>query len=80
MHSNEGLVEVFNYYKTDNIHFISNRELCNAIQQLKYRKSCGPDGIPADAIKYSGHLLSIHLTLLFNICLTVYVIRMHLKN
>jgi len=36
---------------------------------LKYHKSCGPDGIPAEAIKYSGHLLSVHLTLLFNMCL-----------
>jgi len=36
---------------------------------LKCRKSCGPDGIPAEAIKYSGHLLSVHLTLFFNMCL-----------
>lgn len=69
MHSNEGLVDEFEHYKTDKVHTISNADLCNAIQQLKCHKSCGPDGIPAEAIKYSGHLLSVHLSLLFNMCL-----------
>jgi hypothetical protein len=69
MHNNEGLVEHFDSYKTENIHTITNADMCNAIQQLKCRKSCGPDGIAAEAIKYSGHLLSVHLTLLFNMCL-----------
>ena len=32
---------------------------------ITIRKLC----IPAEAIKYSGHLLSVHLTLLFNMCL-----------
>ena len=49
--------------------FLIILSLISAIQQLKHGNSCGPDGIPAEAIKHSGHLLSVHLTLLFNMCL-----------
>ena len=69
MHSNDSLVESLYHYETETRHIISNDDLCNVIQQLKCHKCCGPDGIPAEAIKYSGHLLSVHLTLLFNMCL-----------
>ena len=69
MQNNEDLIKHFNSYKTEVIHIITNVDMCNAIQQLKCCKSCGPDGIAAEAIKYSGHLLSVHLTLLFNMCL-----------
>jgi len=33
---------------------------------MKSGKSCGPDGIAAEAIKYGGELLAVKLTLLFN--------------
>jgi hypothetical protein len=39
-----------------------NADVYNAIQQLKQGKSCGPDGIPSEAIKHSGHLLSVHVS------------------
>ena len=69
IHDNEGAVGLFDNFESDNIRTITNAELISAIQQLKHGKSCGPDGIPAEAIKHSGHLLSVHLTLLFNMCL-----------
>jgi hypothetical protein len=50
-------------------HVITHMDLRDAIQQLKCRKSCGPDGMNAEALKHSGHVLSVHLTLLFNMCL-----------
>jgi hypothetical protein len=68
LHDNKTIDEL-DCCETDNDHVISNMDLCNAIQQLKCRKSCGPDGIPAEALKHSGHVLSVHLTLLFNMCL-----------
>ena len=37
-----------------------------AVQNLKSRKSCGPDGLAPEAIKYGGNALTVHLTLLFN--------------
>ena len=40
---------------------------CSAIDNLKSGKSYGPDGIAAEAMKYGGELLAVHLTLLFNI-------------
>ena len=43
--------------------------MCSAIKQLKSHKSTGPYGIPAEAIKHAGSLLTVHLTLLFNMCL-----------
>ena len=37
-----------------------------SIRNLKCGKSYGPDGIAAEAMKYGGELLAVHLTLLFN--------------
>ena len=50
MQNNEDLVEHFSSYKAEVIHTITNADMCNAIQQLKCSKSCGPDGIAAEAI------------------------------
>lgn len=66
MHNNGGLLNDFSTYQTDNTHIFNLAELCSAIMKLKGNKACGPDGIPAEAIKYGGHLLFVHLTLLFN--------------
>jgi len=38
-----------------------------AVQNIKLRKSCGPDGLAPEAIKYGGSALTVHLTLLCNI-------------
>ena len=46
------------------LHYIT--DVCDITQQLKCRKSCGPDGIPAKALKFGGFLLAGHITLLFN--------------
>lgn len=69
MHDNKGLLTEFDVYQTDYECVISHTDVCSAIQKLKCRKACGPDGLPAEAIKYGGPLLSVHLTLLFNMFL-----------
>jgi len=69
MHNNDGIRAEFDYYKSDIVHVISNSDLFSALQNLKCHKCCGPDGIHAEAIKHAGHLLLVHLTLFFNMCL-----------
>jgi len=69
MHNNENMNETLADYTTDNKHVITCEDMCSAIKQLKSRKSTGPDGIPAIAIKHAGSILAVHLTLLFNMCL-----------
>jgi len=69
MHNNENMNETFADYTTDIKHVITCENMCSAIKQLKSRKSTGPDGITAEAIKHGGSLLAVHLTLLFNMCL-----------
>jgi len=39
-----------------------------AVQNIKLRKSCGPDVLAPEVIKYGDRALTVHLTLLFNIC------------
>jgi len=70
MHNNDGLLNDFSAYQTDNTHIFNLAELCTAIMKLQSNKAYGPDGIPTEAIKYGGHLLSVHLTLLFNMFTT----------
>ena len=41
-----------------------------SIDNMLSGKSCGPDGIAAETIKYGGELLAVNLTLLFNMCVT----------
>jgi len=69
IHDNKDLAELCTFLTPENTYFITQDDLHNAIQQLKCHKSCGPDGIPAEAIKCAGSLLAVHLTLLFNMCL-----------
>ena len=66
MHNNDGLLNDLSGYQTDKSHIFNHEDLCTAIMKLKCNKANGPDGIPAEAIKYGGRLLSVHLTLLFN--------------
>ena len=54
----------------DNVHKISTSDLLSALQNLKLNKARGPDGIPAEAIKYGGQALMVHLSLLFSMFLT----------
>ena len=68
MHDNSGLLSDFSTYITDSVHVINHSDLSSAITRLKNYKACGPDGIAAEAIKYGGKLLSVHLTLIFNMC------------
>ena len=44
---------------------ISDHEVQNAINKLKNKKSCGPDGIPGEFLKYSSGAIGI-LTEIFN--------------
>jgi hypothetical protein len=52
---NDGLL---NYVKVycghDDNNIINESKVTEAIQNLKCHKSCGPDGIPAEALKYGG--------------------------
>ena len=53
-----------------NVHEICTRDLLTALQNLKMNKACGPDGIPAEAIKYGGQALVVHLSFLFSMFLS----------
>ena len=66
IHNNDGLLQDFSAYQTDNTHVFTHADLRSAVMKLKCNKACGPDGISAEAIKYGGQLLSVHLTILFN--------------
>ena len=66
IHNNDGMLQDFSAYQTDNTHVFTHADLCSAIMKLKCNKAYGPDGISAEAIKYGGQLLSVHLTILFN--------------
>ena len=69
IHSNDGFMD-FEDFNSDSLHIIKCIDVSNAIKHLKCHKACGPDGIQSEAIKYGGHLLSVHLTLLFNMCIS----------
>ena len=69
MHNNENLSNNFEGYTTDTNYVITIENMYSAINQLKSRKSTGPDGIPTEAIKHASRLLAVHLNLLFNMCL-----------
>lgn len=51
---------------SDSNFIITVNDVNEAVQNLKCRKSCGPDGLASEAIKYGGSALTVHLTLLFN--------------
>ena len=59
-----------NKFVNDNVREICTRDLLTALQNLKLNKACGPDGIPAEAIKYGGQALMVHLSFLFSMFLT----------
>ena len=46
-----GLVESLYRFETENTQIITNGDICYVMQQLECHKSCGPDDIPAEAIK-----------------------------
>ena len=51
---------VYNFVN-GNVHEICTRDLLKALQNLKLNKACGPDGIPAEVIKYGGQALMVNL-------------------
>ena len=61
--------DVNHKYRSDNNVIISVNCLSNVMCNLKLGKSVGEDGIAAEALVYGGNLLSVHLTLLFNMCI-----------
>ena len=54
----------------DEAHVITCTDVVRSVEKMKCRKACGPDGISTEAIKFGGHLLTVHLTLLFNLFLS----------
>ena len=60
---------VYNFVN-GNVHEICTRDLLTALQNMKLNKACGPDGIPAEAIKYGGQALVVHLSFLFSMFLS----------
>jgi len=65
-HNNENIVNETAKYALDNDYAITVADVRCSIDNMKSGKSCGPDGIAAEAIKYGGELLAVNLTLLFN--------------
>ena len=53
-------------YALHNDYVITVEDVRYSIRNLKSGTSYGPDGIAAEAMKYGGGLLAVHLTLLFN--------------
>jgi endonuclease/exonuclease/phosphatase family metal-dependent hydrolase len=51
------------------IHRLSITDVCKAVNKVKSRKACGPDGIPSEAIKYGGNALIVHISILFDMFL-----------
>ena len=47
--------------------YVSTLDVVNACKGQKLGKSCGPDGIAMEAFINAGHLLHVHLSLLFNL-------------
>jgi len=68
-YDNKGLTGEFVSVTSEDYHLIKVDDVRNEIHKLKCHKSIGPDGIPAEAIKHAGHLLAVHWTLLYNMCL-----------
>jgi hypothetical protein len=64
---NDGLLKyVKDQCSNDDNYIINVSKVTEAIQKLKCHKSCGPDGILAEALKHGGQMLAVHLTMLFN--------------
>ena len=59
IHNNDGLLQDFSAYQTDNTQVFTHADLRAAVMSLKCNKACGPDGISAEAIKYGGQYLCI---------------------
>jgi len=67
-HTNEGMLSDTCKYASNcgSNYIITVDDVFKAVQNIKLRKSCGPDGLAPEAIKYGGSALTVHLTLLFN--------------
>jgi len=67
-HTNEGMLSDTCKYASNwgSIYIITVDDVSKAVQNIKLRKSCGPDGLAPKPIKYGGSA-TVHLTLLFNI-------------
>lgn len=64
--SNDSVLADARLLASDSNFIITVNDVNDAVQNLKCRKSCGPDGLASEAIKYGGSALTVHLTLLFN--------------
>ena len=66
-HDNNNLVDdKYALRCLNNDYIITVTDVCSAVINLKSGKASGPDGIAAEALKYGGKLLAVHLTLFFN--------------
>ena len=71
MHNNSDLLNVMlECNNDDEAHVITCTDVVKTVEKMKCRKACGQDGISTEAIKFGGHLLTVHLTLLFNLFLS----------
>ena len=71
MHDNSDLLNVMSECNDDDeARVITCTDVIKSVDKMKCRKACGPDGISTEAIKFGGHLLTVHLTLLFNLFLS----------
>ena len=61
---------MYDRYQNDDNVIISAEDRRIAIQKLKRGKSVGNDGIAAEALMYVGDLLFVHLTVMFNMCIS----------
>jgi len=59
MHYNTGLLNDFSSYYTETAHVFDYDGICTAIKQLNCMKAGGPNGIPAEAVKYGGNLFIV---------------------
>ena len=69
LHDNSTLLQEVNSYQNNNNYIVTVDDVIMACKQLKRGKSVGPDSIPAEALMFGGVLLSVHLTLLYNMCI-----------
>ena len=59
---------------------VSVEEVTETISKLKKGKSCGPDGICAEALKAAHRKVYVLLTLCFSLCMTHSYIPHPVKN
>ena len=70
IHKHTEELTIDNYYARSTccspVNDVSIHNVQTAVENFKLGKSCGPDGIFAEAIKFGGSLLRVHLGLLLS--------------